>query len=45
MTLAVSIGLAAGAAGDTAEGLLKRADEGVYEATAHGRNQVIARAA
>ena len=30
---------------DTPEALLKRADEGVYEAKAHGRNQVIARAA
>ena len=41
----VSIGVAASVAGDTPEGLLKRADEGVYEAKSRGRNQVIARAA
>ena len=45
LTITVSIGVAASVAGDTPEGLLKRADEGVYEAKAHGRNQVIARAA
>ena len=45
LTVTVSIGVAASVAGDTPEGLLKRADEGVYEAKAHGRNQVIARAA
>jgi two-component system cell cycle response regulator len=31
--------------GDTPEQLMKRADEGVYEAKAGGRNKVIARAA
>ena len=45
LSVTVSIGVAASVAGDTPEGLLKRADEGVYEAKAHGRNQVIARAA
>ena len=45
LTITVSIGVAASVAGDTPEALLKRADEGVYEAKAHGRNQVIARAA
>ena len=45
LTVTVSIGVAASVPGDTPEGLLKRADEGVYEAKAHGRNQVIARAA
>jgi two-component system cell cycle response regulator len=45
LTITVSIGVAASLAGDTPDGLLKRADEGVYEAKAHGRNQVIARAA
>jgi two-component system cell cycle response regulator len=45
LTITVSIGVAASVPGDTPEGLLKRADEGVYEAKAHGRNQVIARAA
>jgi len=45
LTITVSVGVAASVAGDTPEGLLKRADEGVYEAKAHGRNQVIARAA
>ncbi|CAN5156069.1 PleD family two-component system response regulator [soil metagenome] len=46
LTVTVSIGVAASlGAGDTPEALLKRADEGVYEAKAAGRNQVIARAA
>ena len=45
LTITVSIGVAASVAGDTPDALLKRADEGVYEAKAHGRNQVIARAA
>ena len=45
LTITVSIGVAASVAGDTPEALLKRGDEGVYEAKAHGRNQVIARAA
>ena len=45
LTITVSVGVAASVPGDTPEGLLKRADEGVYEAKAHGRNQVISRAA
>ncbi|HZV85367.1 MAG TPA: PleD family two-component system response regulator [Brevundimonas sp.] len=46
LTITVSVGVAASAgAADTPESLLKRADEGVYEAKAKGRNQVIARAA
>jgi two-component system cell cycle response regulator len=46
LTITVSVGVAASAGGtDTPEALLKRADEGVYEAKAKGRNQVIARAA
>ena len=46
LTVTVSVGVAASTGGDdTPEALLKRADEGVYEAKARGRNQVIARAA
>ncbi|HYC74135.1 PleD family two-component system response regulator [Brevundimonas sp.] len=45
LTITVSIGVAASLEGDTPEGLLKRADEGVYEAKSRGRNQVISRAA
>ena len=46
LTITVSIGVAAShGVGDTPDALLKRADEGVYEAKAKGRNQVIARAA
>ena len=45
LTITVSIGVAATVAGDTPEALLKRADEGVYEAKSRGRNQVISRAA
>ena len=46
ITITISIGVAATAGdGDTPEGLLKRADEGVYEAKAAGRNKVIAKAA
>ncbi|CAN5353616.1 PleD family two-component system response regulator [soil metagenome] len=46
LTVTVSIGVAASlGTGDTPEALLKRADEGVYEAKAAGRNQFIARAA
>ncbi|WP_395649803.1 PleD family two-component system response regulator [Brevundimonas sp.] len=46
LTITVSVGVAASLGeGDTPEALLKRADEGVYEAKASGRNRVIARAA
>ena len=44
--MTISIGVAATVGeGDSAEALLKRADEAVYEAKAAGRNMVIARAA
>ena len=46
LTVTISVGVAASlGADDTPEALLKRADEGVYEAKERGRNQVIARAA
>lgn len=46
LTVTISIGVAATlGAEDRPEALLKRADEGVYEAKASGRNRVIARAA
>ena len=46
LTVTVSVGVAASTgASDSPDALLKRADEGVYEAKARGRNQVIARAA
>ncbi len=46
LTVTVSVGVAAcTGVGDTPEALLKRADEGVYEAKASGRDKVIARAA
>ena len=46
ITITISIGVSATTGdGDTPEGLLKRADEGVYEAKAAGRNKVIAKAA
>ena len=46
LTVTISIGVAATTGqGDTPESLLKRADEGVYEAKAKGRNLVIAKAA
>ena len=46
LTVTISIGVAATLGeSDTPEALLKRADEGVYEAKAAGRNKVIARAA
>ena len=46
LTITISIGVAATTGeGDTPESLLKRADEGVYEAKASGRNKVVARAA
>ena len=46
LSITISIGVAAtNGAGDTPEQLQKRADEGVYEAKAGGRNKVIAKAA
>ena len=46
LTITVSVGVASSTGDDdTPDALLKRADEGVYEAKARGRNQVIARAA
>jgi len=46
LTITVSVGVAStDGSNDTPDALLKRADEGVYEAKARGRNQVIARAA
>ena len=46
LSITISIGVAAtNGMGDTPEQLMKRADEGVYEAKAGGRNKVIARAA
>jgi len=45
LTVTISIGVAASLPDDTPEALLKRADEGVYEAKRRGRNRVIARAA
>jgi two-component system cell cycle response regulator len=46
LTITISIGVAATVgANDTPDLLLKRADEGVYEAKASGRNKVIAKAA
>ena len=46
LTVTISIGVAAcSGPGDTPEALLKRADEGVYEAKAAGRDRVIARVA
>ena len=46
LTVTISVGVACTlGAGDTQEALLKRADAAVYEAKAHGRNQVVSRAA
>ncbi|MFN4178095.1 PleD family two-component system response regulator [Phenylobacterium sp.] len=46
LSVTISIGVAASAGpGDSAQALLKRADEAVYEAKSSGRNRVIARAA
>jgi two-component system, cell cycle response regulator len=46
LTVTISIGVAATLGeGDTPEALIKRADFGVYEAKAAGRNKVISRAA
>jgi two-component system cell cycle response regulator len=46
LTVTISIGVSAtGGQGDTPEALLKRADEGVYQAKASGRNAVVGKAA
>ena len=46
LTVTISIGVAATLGEeDTPEALLKRADQGVYEAKAAGRNKVVAKAA
>jgi two-component system cell cycle response regulator len=46
LTVTISVGVACTlGADDTQEALLKRADAAVYEAKAHGRNQVVTRAA
>ena len=46
LSVTISVGVAATLGeGDKPEALLKRADEAVYEAKAHGRNKVVARAA
>jgi two-component system cell cycle response regulator len=46
LDVTVSVGVATSRGlGDSPEGLLKRADEGVYEAKQSGRNRVIVRAA
>jgi two-component system cell cycle response regulator len=45
LTVTISIGVAASVADDTPLKLVKRADEAMYEAKAHGRNRVIAKAA
>lgn len=46
LNITVSVGVAASrGVDDTPEALLKRADEGLYEAKSRGRNRVIARAA
>jgi two-component system cell cycle response regulator len=46
LTVTISVGVSATAGeGDTPEALLKRADEGVYQAKASGRNAVVGKAA
>jgi two-component system cell cycle response regulator len=46
LAVTISIGVACTQDGrDTPEALIKRADEAVYEAKTHGRNQVVSRAA
>jgi len=46
LSITASVGVAASTGeNDSSEALLKRADEGVYEAKSRGRNRVIARAA
>ncbi|HXA39332.1 MAG TPA: PleD family two-component system response regulator [Phenylobacterium sp.] len=45
LTVTISIGVAASLPTDDQARLIKRADEAMYEAKAHGRNQVVAKAA
>ncbi|MGI4818603.1 MAG: PleD family two-component system response regulator [Janthinobacterium lividum] len=45
LDVTVSVGVASSVDGDTPETLLKRADQGVYEAKDRGRNTVVSRAA
>ena len=46
LSVTISVGVACTIGeNDTPDTLLKRADEAVYEAKAHGRNQVVSRAA
>jgi two-component system cell cycle response regulator len=45
VTISVGVACTEGRTDDTPESLLKRADECVYEAKTHGRNQVVSRAA
>lgn len=45
LAVTVSVGVAASVPGDTPDTLLKRADQGVYEAKSLGRDQVVIRAA
>jgi two-component system, cell cycle response regulator len=46
LTVTISIGVSATAGdSDSPEALLKRADEGVYQAKASGRNAVVGKAA
>ncbi len=45
LTVTISIGVSTSAADDDQMKLIKRADEAMYEAKAHGRNQVVAKAA
>lgn len=45
LAVTVSVGVASFIQGDTPDTLLKRADQGVYEAKSRGRDQVVVRAA
>jgi two-component system cell cycle response regulator len=45
LTVTISIGVAASLPTDDQAKLIKRADDAMYEAKAHGRNQVVAKAA